>query len=137
MREKRRCWALTLIGPFSIPSLESAQSTHFEECQNQDEKVWAALIGKSHVLVQWDPEKNLSGHRRYFKAIRIGLRSKALRDYVDAIRAIEDQTSLIEKILRSSDQEERVVLFPSEMPYPVSEGVRDGLRMLAGVLMAR
>ena len=112
--------------------LESAQSTHFEESQNQDDKAWGVLIRRSHVLVQWDPEKDVSGHRRYFKAIQIGLRSTALRDYVHAIKAIEDQTPLIAEILSVDSHEERVSLLPPEMPYPVSESVRERLQMSTG-----
>ena len=110
--------------------LQSAQSTHFEESQNQDDKAWGALIRRSHVLVQWDPEKDVVGHRRHFKAIQIGLRSTALRDYVHAIKIIKDQTPLIEEILSVDSREERVSLLPPEMPYPVSESIRKGLRML-------
>jgi len=88
------------------------------------------LMCQSTVIVQWDPEKALDGSRRRHRAIQIGLRGTALREYAEAaIVRIESQTGRIQTIKSVRDDDEKIALLPDERPYGVPQDVRQRLGM--------
>lgn len=109
--------------------LACAQLTHFEDDPNQDKTEWRKLLTQAKVVVQWDPEKTLTGSRRAFRAIQIGLKRPILRDYAQAIIKITDMAETIAEIQAAETEEAKIVLLPNENSYPVSDKIRKRLHM--------
>ena len=109
--------------------LSRAQITHFEEQPEQDRALWRSTLARTRVLIQWDPEKTLEGGRRRFKAIQIGLKSPALKEYAHSILKIRDMADVIAAVAAAPSDAEKVALLPPEKPYPVSPETRSRLNM--------
>lgn len=109
--------------------LACARPTHREERPDLDTGGWKSWMRGADVLVQWDPEKDLAGSRRSFKAIQIGLKRHAIDDYNRSIVSIEDMSPMIAEIKASANLEEKVARMPLERPYPVAPEIGRSLHM--------
>lgn len=109
--------------------LTQAFVNNFEDCPSVDKVRWVNQARESKVVVQWDPEKDLQGFRRGFKAIQIGIRCPKLEEYTRNIRHIENIAPVIESMLLARTEEEKISLVPDERPYPVGDHIIKGLRM--------
>lgn len=93
-------------------------------CPTTDEagtKTWREALSSSDVRLQWDPDHDPSGGKVTRRAIQIGLRGAALRDYAhEAILEIEDLRPFIRKQVRNVGDLERLVT-PREEVYPIAD----------------
>jgi hypothetical protein len=87
---------------------------------------------KSQVLVQWDPERDLSARPLAWRSLQMGLRGTALRDYAGPAIArlveITDEVREIDAQRRAGDHGVASRL-PVERAYPVTTSVRTALQM--------
>ncbi|MBR5723670.1 MAG: DUF4291 family protein, partial [Oscillospiraceae bacterium] len=76
-------------------------------------------VQHSDVRVQWDPEKDVNGQDLPYRSIQLGLRGKAVQDYVqDWIVRITDISEQVRALnLRRKAGEDISALLPQEMPY--------------------
>ena len=84
---------------------------------------WQAAVQTSDVRVQWDPEKDISGQNLPYRSIQLGLRGKAVQDYVhDWIVQITDITEQVhEWNSRRLAGEDISGLLPQEQLYPMPD----------------
>ena len=90
---------------------------------------WQKLVKSSDVRIQWDPEKDVDGNNLDYRSIQLGLRGKAVQDYVnDWIVNITDITGYVKELnaLRKNgvDISDRL---PDERVYPLVKGESDVL----------
>jgi hypothetical protein len=107
--------------------LSMAQSTHYQ--LGFDKVKWRSLLYRAGVYVQWDPEKDLEGHRRQWKAIQLGLRTPVLQEYAAAIIRIQDMSETIRRVQLADSLGYRIQLLPDEYPYPVLPQTAENLEM--------
>lgn len=74
---------------------------------------------EAQAYIQWDPEKDLHGQRRDWKAIQIGLKTPVLQTYAESIVRISDMRELISEIVETTAIEEKINLLPDEVAYPM------------------
>lgn len=82
---------------------------------------WQRLVKQSDIRVQWDPEKDVNGENLPYRSVQIGLRGRALYDYVhDWIVQITDITGQVQTMnaLRKQQIDIRHLL-PQEAVYPI------------------
>ncbi len=107
--------------------LSVAQVTHFPP--GFEKRAWHRLMKECSVYVQWDPEKDLFGRKRTWKAIQIGLKTPVLRKYADSIVRIVDMGDSIREIVETKDVEKKIYLLPNEGIYQVADDKMTNLRM--------
>lgn len=82
---------------------------------------WRALMARSPVRIQWDPERDLNLQPLAYRAIQIGLSGEAVERYVGQwVQKVTDVTGLASRIcsLVSSGQPDAAAsLLPVERPY--------------------
>lgn len=67
------------------------------QCKNYEE--WHDQIKQSDIRCQWDPERDIWGNPLSYRSIQLGLRGKALYQYInDWIISIEDITEYVKKL---------------------------------------
>lgn len=89
----------------------------------ESHEAWKALVGRSDVRLQWDPDHHPSGAKQERRAIQLGLRGAALASYADEwILEIEDITPFVrsQHPFASSGERERLMI-PREDIYPVTD----------------
>lgn len=82
---------------------------------------WQAAVAASDVRLQWDPDHDPAGQRCQRRAIQLGLRGPAVRQFIDEwIVAVEDITELVhaQDALRSDATR---LTTPREDVYPVAD----------------
>lgn len=83
--------AIRLNRNFFDRLLEIAIASNFPQVIGLNETEWKAALPSSSVRLQWDPEHNPHGKKLERKAIQLGLRNEALKEYgKSAIREIND-----------------------------------------------
>ena len=85
---------------------------------------WKRNIRSSDIRIQWDPEKDINGNDLPYRSIQLGLRGKAVDDYVhDWIVSITDITEYVSELnaLRILNKDIREML-PKEDVYKI-EGI--------------
>ena len=95
-------------------------SSYREDCGMTREQ-WQKLVKTSDVRVQWDPEKDINGNNLPYRSIQLGLRGRAVEDYVnDWIVRITDITDRVRELdsLRRSGTDISGML-PGERVYEV------------------
>jgi hypothetical protein len=95
--------------------LRIARSTHYPEGYDKGE--WKIRMREAQAYIQWDPEKDLNGQRREWKAIQVGLKTPVLKKYAESIVRISDMRDLISEIVETSTIEEKIKLLPDEVAY--------------------
>lgn len=89
--------------------------------KNREE--WREQFEKTHVHVQWDPERNLRGTKLNHRSIQVGISRFLIQEYVDEwIVDISDYTPLvrnIHRLCRSGKYQNAKRLLPNERVYPL------------------
>jgi hypothetical protein len=88
------------------------------------EDAWKAALAESSVRLQWDPDHHPSGAKLERRAIQLGLRGPALRQYArDWLVSIEDISEFVaegrDRVQRGQYDE---LITPREEVYPVQDG---------------
>ena len=67
---------------------------------NISELEWKDAITKTDIICQWDPERDINGKALEYRSLQIGIRGKAILNYVeDWIVSIEDITEHVKTLL--------------------------------------
>lgn len=76
-------------------------------------------IAESQVRCQWDPERDIHGNPLQYRSLQLGLRGKAVQDYVDDwILQIADITDYVMDLdERRKRGEDILALLPQERVY--------------------
>lgn len=79
--------------------VKNAVVSIFQKSKCKDYEEWHTQIKQSDIRCQWDPERDIWGNPLDYRSIQLGLRGKALYQYVnDWIVAIEDITEYVKKL---------------------------------------
>lgn len=83
---------------------------------------WKKKVKSSDIRCQWDPERDIFGNPLEYRSIQLGLRGKAVYNYVhEWIKEIEDITPYVIKIKKMIDNKEDVKnLLPDEKEYIIN-----------------
>lgn len=102
-------------------ALDHSCPSHPEPGSSHDD--WRALMDRSPVRIQWDPERDLLLRPQPYRSIQIGLSGEAVRRYVsDWIVSITDITQLahfISDIMQAGDLDRASLYLPRERAYTV------------------
>ena len=80
-------------------AVASAVISTYDDSLGITREEWSDLISNSDVRVQWDPEKDVNGNNLSYRSIQLGLRGKAVCDYVnDWITEITDITEQVKTL---------------------------------------
>ena len=91
---------------------------------------WRLALPKSDVRHQWDPDRTLLGEPMERRAIQIGIRGPALRQYVNEwIIGLEEVTELAKEVQRAVRENGRPCDVPVEREYKVNGGLANRLGM--------
>ncbi len=114
-------------------ALSMAALTTFEAAGASDPAAWRRALDDAPVRVQWDPERDIRGHRQDARAIQVGLGRQIVQRYVDEwTREIQDITPLVRSLrhlLDSGRADEAQRRLPQERIYPVDEALARRLGM--------
>jgi len=102
-----------------------AQAVH-SSCQSglyESQEIWQQAVQTSDVRLQWDPDHHPAGNKLERRAIQLGLRGEAIRQYAQEwIISIEDISDFV------AEQRQSVItgnyealLIPAERAYPVKD----------------
>lgn len=102
-----------------------AQAVHssFHADLYSGQEAWKQAVHTSDVRLQWDPDHNPAGHKLERRAIQLGLRGEAIRQYSQEwIISIEDISDFVaEQRQHVVSRNYEALLTPSESPYPVTD----------------
>lgn len=98
----------------------AVESTYQEEMGiSMDE--WKDKVKNSDVRCQWDPERDIWGNPLNYRSIQLGIRGKAVQQYVnDWIVKITDITEYVKELNEKKKAGEDISdLMPKEKVYPL------------------
>lgn len=105
-------------------AVRNAVVSTYSEDMGISQEEWKRNIRSSDIRIQWDPEKDVNGNDLPYRSIQLGLRGKAVDDYVhDWIVSITDITEYVSELnaLRILNKDIREML-PKEDVYKI-EGI--------------
>ena len=105
-------------------AVKNAVISTYREDSGISKEQWQILVKNSDVRIQWDPEKDISGNNLDYRSIQLGLRGKAVHDYVnDWIVRITDITDYVKELnvlrKKGTDISDRL---PAERVYQLDTG---------------
>jgi hypothetical protein len=99
--------------------VQKAVLSHFSAEIHGDYEEWRAKLATSDVRVQWDPDRNIHGAPQERRAIQLGLKGTALRNYakkqIVKITDITEYVSKVKESIRNGTFEESML--PAEREY--------------------
>lgn len=76
--------------------VKNAVMSTYSEDLNITVNEWKEMLAKSDIRCQWDPERDISGNPLDYRSIQLGIRGRAVFDYVnDWILHITDITGYV------------------------------------------
>ncbi|MEP7291456.1 MAG: DUF4291 domain-containing protein [Chloroflexota bacterium] len=106
---------------------QSVESVYVPE-QYADENAWKRALAQSEVRHQWDPERQINGHKLERRAIQVGISGQTVRAYVDQwIIRLEDVTALAHAIHDAVSNQRPLPDVPEERLYPVDADLQTRL----------
>ncbi|MBQ3919372.1 MAG: DUF4291 domain-containing protein [Oscillospiraceae bacterium] len=100
---------------------KSAVISSYSDDMGISREQWQHMVKASDVRIQWDPEKDIDGRDLPYRSVQIGLRGKAVHDYVnDWIVSLTDITDEVKRLnaMRMSGRDISALL-PDEKVYTV------------------
>jgi uncharacterized protein DUF4291 len=114
-------------------ALANAILTSPERGVYADAEAWRQQFEQATVILQWDPERSLSGASLQVDSIQVGLSRHITKRYVnDWTVEIRDLTPLVHKLrdlIANGRASQAKKLLPRERVYPVEAGVARRLGM--------
>ena len=103
-------------------AVNSAVISTFSEDLGITKEEWQKRVKESDVRVQWDPEKDIDGNNLHYRSLQLGLRGKAVEEYVhDWIVKVTDITDYVNDLnalrINNEDISDRL---PKEMVYKMN-----------------
>lgn len=83
---------------------------------------WKKAVADSDVRCQWDPERDIYGNALEYRSLQIGIRGKAVYDYVNNwILKITDITDYVHELHRMRQSGKNILdLLPKEKVYKIT-----------------
>ncbi len=79
--------------------VKNAVASTYKKESGLTQEEWKALIAESDIRCQWDPERDIYGNPLDYRSIQLGLRGKAVYDYInDWILQITDITDYVKDL---------------------------------------
>ena len=102
-------------------AFRSAVKSSYNEACGISRDEWKELIARSDVRIQWDPEKDIDGNNLPYRSLQMGLRGKAVKNYVqDWIVNVEDITEKVKSIDEIRRQKKDITsMLPIERLYQI------------------
>lgn len=76
--------------------VKNAVPSSYDESSEMTKEEWKDAIKNSDVRCQWDPERDINGNALEYRSLQIGIRGKAIYDYVyDWILDMTDITEFV------------------------------------------
>jgi hypothetical protein len=120
-RDQERVLAIRVERSFFDRCLANASLSHYDADMYASHAEWSERKKRTHVRVQWDPERDIRLSPLPWRSIQIGIGGPYVRDYArTAIRSIDDITDAVRKIrqlVAESDLASAKSLLPPELPY--------------------
>lgn len=103
--------------------LKEAVHSSYQAGIYQDMADWKAQVAKSNIRLQWDPDHSPSGGKLERRAIQLGLRGDAIRQYAQGgwISQIEDISAFVAEQTIHAKSPFADLLCPKEDIYPVTD----------------
>lgn len=80
-------------------AVRNAVISTYREDSGITKEEWQRLVKESDIRIQWDPEKDVDGRDLDYRSIQLGLRGKAVHNYVnDWIVKITDITDYVKEL---------------------------------------
>jgi hypothetical protein len=102
-----------------------ANSCPSHPADGADPVEWRALLERTPVRIQWDPERDLHLQPLPHRAIQIGLKDEAVQRYASewilAIRDVTDEAQRIHALVEAGDLAAARAALPLERPYSVAK----------------
>ncbi|MCP2730724.1 DUF4291 domain-containing protein [Symplocastrum sp. BBK-W-15] len=110
--------------------LAQAIPSSFDRKLFETEKDWSGALRRSKVRYQWDPDRDLKLRSLERRALQLGIRGTAVRDYVNCwILAIEDVTDLAHRIKTAIANQKQLPSVPEENVIDVSPQIQKTLHI--------
>lgn len=103
--------------------VKNAVVSSYSEKQGMTKEEWKKAIADSDIRCQWDPERDIYGNALEYRSLQIGIRGKAVYDYVNNwILKLTDITDYVHELNRMKQSGENILdLLPKEKIYKITE----------------
>ncbi|PHM36568.1 DUF4291 domain-containing protein [Xenorhabdus innexi] len=95
--------------------------SHYDPKMSVSRDIWKDKVQKSDVVIQWDPERDISLNKLEQRTIQIGLRNQAVENYVNRwimnITDITDKAHDIHELVKNNQLDIAKSLLPEERVY--------------------
>lgn len=100
--------------------VQQAVLSTYQEQSGMSMAQWKEMIKTSDIRCQWDPERDIYGNPLPYRSIQLGIRGKAVEQYVEGwIVKIEDITDYVRELNEKKRQGIDIMeLLPKEISYP-------------------
>lgn len=108
--------------------LDHAVLSSYQESTGMTREEWKDAVKRSDIRCQWDPERDIYGKPLEYRSVQLGLRGKAVQDYVHKwILHMEDITEYVKDLKEKRDRGIDILpLLPRERIY--TPGYQERLR---------
>lgn len=102
--------------------VKNAVISSYSESQGMTKEEWKKAIADSDVRCQWDPERDIYGNALEYRSLQIGIRGKAVYDYVNSwILKITDITDYVHELHCMRQSGKNILdLLPKEKVYEIT-----------------
>ncbi|OTA17372.1 hypothetical protein Xvie_01224 [Xenorhabdus vietnamensis] len=118
---QKRILAIDLTHEGFKEIIQQGVISHFDPKFFDSKKTWEEKVQSSDVVIQWDPERDISLNKLEQRTIQIGLRNKAVESYVNHwIVKITDVTELaheIHELVKDNNWDKALSLLPEDRIY--------------------
>ncbi|ORX48073.1 hypothetical protein BCR36DRAFT_584392 [Piromyces finnis] len=106
---------------YIVKNAISSRRPDITECTVTAEE-WKEKVKNSDIRIQWDPERDIHGNPLNYRSIQLGLRGKAVENYVkEWIVHIEDITNYVQDLNQKKKEGIDIIpLLPKEKVYSMS-----------------
>ena len=102
--------------------VKNAVISSYSESQGMTKEEWKKAVADSDVRCQWDPERDIYGNALEYRSLQIGIRGKAVYDYVNNwILKITDITDYVHELHSMRQSGKNILdLLPKEKVYKIT-----------------
>lgn len=99
--------------------LDHAVLSSYQESMGMTQEEWKDAVKRSDIRCQWDPERDIYGKPLEYRSVQLGLRGRAVQDYVHKwILRMEDITDHVKELKEKRNAGVDILpLLPREQPY--------------------
>ncbi len=124
---QNRILAIELSFDYFEQVLENGIFTRFYN-EFESEHSWKQKLLSSDIRIQWDPDHNFKGEKLNRKAIQIGLKGDALKDFNDIhVKSIDDITEFVNEQKNKIDRNENDFYVIKENVIQIKDSIKEKL----------